>query len=102
MEVIDNTNIVGADSISIQENEKTEDNQIKQKNKFTIFGISIWRICAYFIIYSFIGFIIETVFGLVTKGVIESRRSSLYMPICSIYGAGAIVMILRVTTFQKK
>ena len=63
-----------------------------------IFGISIWRICAYFIIYSFLGFIIETAFGLVTKGVIESRRSSLYMPICSIYGAGAIVMILRITT----
>lgn len=71
------------------------------KKKFTIFGISIWRILAYFIIYSFVGFIIETIFGLVTKGVIESRRSSLYLPICSIYGAGAVIMILSLQRFKK-
>lgn len=91
MEVIEKTKEIN------KTNEKLKDNT-KENNRFTIFGISIWRICAYFIIYSFLGFIIETAFGLVTKGVIESRRSSLYMPICSIYGAGAIVMILRITT----
>lgn len=95
MEVIETTKEIE------KENEKIEENTIKLKNKFTIFGISIWRICAYFIIYSFLGFIIETVFGLITKGVIESRRSSLYMPICSIYGAGAIVMILGLQRFKK-
>ncbi len=45
----------------------------KEKKKFTFLGMSIWRVFAYFIIYSILGFIIETLFGLVTKGVIESR-----------------------------
>lgn len=69
--------------------------------KFTIFGVSIWRIFAYFIIYSVIGYIIETVFGMVTKGVIESRQSFLYGPFCAIYGLGAVVMILSLKYFNK-
>ena len=40
-----------------------------KKRSFTIMGISIWRILAYFIIYSVLGYIIETIFGIVTKGV---------------------------------
>lgn len=73
----------------------------KTKKKFTIAGISIWRLLAYFIIYSVAGFIIETVFGLLTKGVIESRQSSLYLPICSIYGCGAVIMIIGLQRFNK-
>ena len=46
-----------------------EDKKIKKK--FTIMGISIWRLLTYFIIYSIVGFIIETAFGFITKGVIE-------------------------------
>ena len=46
----------------------------KEKKKFTILGMSIWRVLAYFIIYSILGYLIETLFGLVTKGVIESRQ----------------------------
>ena len=71
------------------------------KKSFTIMGLSIWRILAYFIIYSFAGFIIETLFGLFTKGVIESRKSFLYGPFCSIYGLGAIIMILFLQYFKK-
>lgn len=54
--------------------EKNEQKQLK------IFGISIWRIFAYFIIYSFIGYIIETLFGIATKGLWECRQSFLYGP----------------------
>ena len=39
--------------------DKTEKN-IKEKDKFTIFGIEAPRIVAYFVIYSIIGIIIET------------------------------------------
>lgn len=80
---------------------KTEKKVKEQNKKHTILKINIWRILAYFIIYSFLGFIIETIFGLVTKGVIESRQSSLYLPICSIYGVGAVVMILGLQRFNK-
>lgn len=64
------------------------------KKPFTIFGLSIWRIIAYFIIYSVIGYIIETLFGLLTMGIWESRQSFLYGPFCGIYGIGATLMIV--------
>ena len=63
------------------------------KKKFTIFGYDMWQILQYFIIYSFLGCIIETLFGLFTKGVIESRQSMLYGPFCCIYGLGAICLL---------
>lgn len=65
-----------------------------------IAGISIWRILAYFIIYSVIGYIIETMYAFVLYGVIESRQSFLYGPFCSIYGVGAVVMICALQRFK--
>ena len=73
----------------------------KTKKTFTILGISIWRILAYFIIYSVLGYIIETIFGIVTKGVWESRQSFLYGPFCGIYGLGAVIMIIFLQRFSK-
>jgi uncharacterized membrane protein len=73
----------------------------KEKKKITILGISIWEILGYFIIYSIAGYIIETLFALLRYGVFESRQSFLYGPFCSIYGIGAIIMILFLQYFQK-
>lgn len=83
------------------ENIKQKEEIHKEKKKFTIMGISIWRMLAYFIIYSVVGFIIETAFGFVTKGVIESRKSFLYGPFCAIYGVGAVIMIPLLQRFKK-
>lgn len=80
---------------------KKEKTQKEQHKSLTIFGISIWRIFAYFIIYSVIGYIIETIFGMITKGVWESRQSFLYGPFCAIYGLGAVVMIVSLQYFNK-
>ena len=75
---------------------------IKQKKKsFTILGINIWEILSYFIIYSIAGFIIETLFALIRYGVLESRQSFLYGPFCSIYGVGAVIMIIFLQYFLK-
>lgn len=71
------------------------------KKKITILGLSIWRIFAYFIIYSILGYIIETIFALLVYGVLESRKSFLYGPFCSIYGVGAVLMILFLRYFNK-
>ena len=71
------------------------------KKSVTILGISIWKLFAYFIIYSFIGYIIETLFGIATKGVWESRQSFLYGPFCGIYGIGAITITLLSRYFNK-
>lgn len=75
--------------------------EVKEKKHIKIAGITLWRIVAYFIIYSVAGFIIETIFGVLTKGVLESRKSFLYGPFCSIYGLGAVLMILPLQRFKK-
>lgn len=75
--------------------------EIKETKHIKICGTTIWRIVAYFIIYSVVGFIIETIFGILTKGVLESRKSFLYGPFCSIYGLGAVLMILPLQKFKK-
>lgn len=77
----------------IIENNVLED---KPKTKLTI-----WKFFAYFIIYSFLGWIIETAYGFFICGVIESRQSFLYGPICAIYGVGASVMIVVLRYFDK-
>ncbi len=91
----------------VAEKEKQE-NTVEQKNvskktnfDFSIFGFSIWRLLTYFVLYSILGFIIETLFGLCTKGVIESRKSFLYGPFCAIYGLGAVVMLIFLQYFKK-
>ena len=85
----------------VQKNLEKNNEENKAKKNKTIFGFSIWRLIAYFIIYSVLGFIIETAFGAVTKGVIESRKSFLYGPFCAIYGLGAVVMIMCLQPFKK-
>ena len=93
-------------NIAIEKNQHEENNetqnQPKVKKKRTINGISIWRILAYFIIYSVLGYIIETIYGMITKGVWESRQSFLYGPFCGIYGLGAVVMIVCLHKFPRK
>lgn len=81
---------------------KIEKQEEKSKNRFTIMGLSIWRVFAYFIIYSIVGYLIETVFSIMTKGTWESRQSFLYGPFCSIYGLGATIIIIFLHKHTKK
>lgn len=79
--------------------EKTE--SIENGKGIRILGVKLWRIMLYLAVYSFLGFCFETVYGLLTKGVIESRQSFLYGPFCGIYGFGAVIMILFLQYFNK-
>lgn len=99
------------DEAKIEEEKiKIKENLQKQKEKIQsrivvedpIVKITFKRILAYFIIYSFLGFIIETIFGMLTKGVVESRQSCLYGPFCCIYGLGATIMIPGLQKFKKR
>lgn len=84
-------------------NEKEKIDQVIGSNKRKkIFGIGVWKILAYFIIYSVVGYIIETLYGIITKGVWESRQSFLYGPFCGIYGLGASVMIIFLNPYKNK
>lgn len=73
----------------------------EKKKGFKILGTSIWRILAYFIIYSFVGFVIETLFAIINYNVLESRQSFLYGPFCGIYGVGAVFMYVILNKFFK-
>lgn len=84
-----------------EKNEEIKENKKEQKKQFTFLGFSIWKIFAYFIIYSVLGYIIETIFGIITKGMWESRQSFLYGPFCAIYGLGAVIMIVFLQYFNK-
>lgn len=64
--------------------------------------ISIYRIIAYFTIYTIVGFFIETIFALIVYGKLESRQGFLYGPFCPIYGVGAVVMILTLKNLKNK
>ena len=75
-----------------------EENKGKLKNG--ILGFTYWRILLYFVAYSFVGFVLETIYGMITKGVVESRQSFLYGPFCAIYGLGAVAMILALNRFK--
>jgi len=84
-----------------EKNEEIKENKKESKKQFTFLGFSIWRIFAYFIIYSVLGYIIETIFGIITKGMWESRQSFLYGPFCAIYGLGAVIMVVFLQYFNK-
>lgn len=87
----------------INKDRKENKDKVKEKNKEKkkIRGFTVDRICFYFLIYSILGFIVESLFGVVTKGVLESRKSFLYGPFCGIYGVGAVIMILVLYKFRK-
>lgn len=47
----------------------------------------------YFFIYSFAGFILETLFALFIQGEFVMRKCFLFSPLCPVYGLGAIAII---------
>ena len=61
--------------------------------------IQILKLLLYFIVYSFFGWVIESVF----KTVLEKKwvnSGFLYGPFCPIYGFGAIIMMLVLNPFK--
>lgn len=61
--------------------------------------INVLRLFSYFFIYSFFGWILESVY----KTIYEKKwvnSGFLYGPLCPIYGTGAIIMILFLSSFK--
>ena len=61
---------------------------MEKKEKLTIHQL-IW----YFIIFSVLGLVIETLYCFVTTGIWESRKGLIYGPFCPVYGIGATIII---------
>jgi uncharacterized membrane protein len=56
----------------------------------TVLGSSVYLILWFFVIYSFLGVLVEMIFFLVQEGVLESRVGVLYLPLRPIYGVGGV------------
>ncbi|MGN1326749.1 MAG: putative ABC transporter permease [Clostridia bacterium] len=59
------------------------------ENKKHTFHHYLW----YMIIFSLIGVLIETIFGYITTGKLESRKGLILGPLCPVYGCGAVLII---------
>ena len=55
----------------------------------------------YFFIYSFLGWLIETIYALFIHGYFV-KRGFLFGPICPIYGFGAVILIMATKKLYKK
>lgn len=64
--------------------------------------ITIHQIFWYFVLFSILGLIIETVYGYITMGVLESRKGLIWGPFCPIYGVGATILILILNQVDRK
>lgn len=64
--------------------------------------INIHQLFWYFILFSIIGLIIETLYGRYSMGVWESRKGLLWGPFCPVYGVGAIFLIFLLSHVDQK
>lgn len=55
--------------------------------------ITIHNLFWYFLVFSIIGLIIETIYCYVTTGVIESRKGLIWGPFCPVYGISGATLI---------
>ena len=66
----------------------------------TVLGWPVYQLCWLFLIYGFLGVVIETVFCLVREGVLESRLGLLYVPLRPMYSIGGVACTLLLDRYQ--
>lgn len=70
---------------------------IKKEEKLTIHHI-FW----YFLIFSIVGLIIETLYCYATTGILESRKGLIWGPVCPVYGVSAAILIIFLNRHKDK
>jgi uncharacterized membrane protein len=68
----------------------------------TLLGFSVYLILWFFVIYSFLGVLVEMIFCLIHEGVLESRLGLLYLPLRPIYGVGGMACTLLLHRFLQE
>lgn len=58
------------------------------------------KIIWYMILFSILGLLIETIYGYVSTGILESRKGLILGPFCPIYGIGAAFFIVVLSEFK--
>ena len=67
-----------------------------KKKEFDFHNI-IW----YMILFSILGLFIETIYGYVSTGILESRKGLILGPFCPIYGIGAAFFIVLLSDYKE-
>jgi uncharacterized membrane protein len=67
-----------------------------------VLGFSVYLILWFFVIYSFLGVLVEMIFCLVQEGVLESRLGLLYLPLRPIYGVGGVACTVLLHRFMQE
>ncbi len=65
-------------------------------------GVTVTRMVWVFMLGSVLGYVIETIYCLITRGVLESRQGMVYGPFNQVYGFGAVCMVLLLTPLTRK
>lgn len=65
-------------------------------------SITIHQIFWYFVLFSILGLLIETLYAYLTMGIWESRKGFIWGPFCPVYGVGGVFLILFLHKIDKK
>lgn len=65
-------------------------------------GTDIHKLFWYFLVFSILGLIIETLYCYLTSGVLESRKGFIWGPFCPVYGVCGTVLIWTLDRFNCK
>lgn len=65
-------------------------------------GVGFYKLLWVFVVACVLGFLIETVFALVNRGVLENRTGMVYGPFNQVYGFGAVLMVILLHPLAKK
>ena len=87
---------------NLWEKTKAKGKKAWQDIKESYQGVNLVQMIWVFIIGSVVGFVVETLWCLVTRGMIESRQGLVYGPFSQVYGMGAVIMVLLLSPFAKK
>lgn len=60
------------------------------------------KIFWYFLIYSFLGFLLEVLFARVTRSGKQDRKCMVLLPLCPVYGLGAVLIVLLPAAVQSR
>ena len=67
------------------------ENEVKRERNM-LFGMTYYQLCSYFLIYSFVGWIVEVIFHAVILGKVINR-GFLNGPVCPVYGFGMLSVL---------
>ncbi|MGL5314566.1 MAG: putative ABC transporter permease [Peptostreptococcaceae bacterium] len=85
-------------NMSLQSNKSKESGS----EKYFSSNLNFYKIFWLFMIFSIIGFIIETIWCIFRYGEIQSRQGLIYGPFSQVYGFGAIILIMLLNQVKSK